>query len=281
MKQNNFSHHFKEYGFRPSKRSGQNFLIDKNILSKIVKSSEIKPKDVILEIGAGTGILTREISKYANKINAVERDPILYHILLQSDISKNVNIINDDILNYQFDKSEKCKVIGNIPYSITTDIIFFLLRNRQHISDIFLTVQYEFAVRLVAKVGTKHYSSISCPIQYYTRPEILFEISPNCFYPKPEVKSAFIHLKVLEKTVVSPKNEQLFFSIIRNSFNQRRKMLLNSFMKIPGLEIDKEELLMLFKNTKVDLQKRPEQTDLVEFCNISDIIDSYIKKVKQ
>lgn len=260
--------------FYPKKKLGQNFLIDKNIQRKIICVCELKPQDTVLEIGAGRGELTSLIADNVAKVYAAEIDPQLCNILKgHLKKYKNVKIINQDILKFNLrrylGKSQKIKVIGNIPYYIATPIIEHLLKYRDKIDSIFITVQKEFAKRLIAQSGSKDYSSLSCFVQYYTKPKFLFLIKKTCFRPQPLIDSCFLRLEIREGSVVKVKNERLFFKIIRAAFNQRRKTLRNSLKSV----ISRQKLDSFFKRYNIDQNIRPEDLTLNDFANLSE--DTY------
>ena len=266
---------------KPKKYLGQNFLIDKNIQRKIIDFCAFKFSDTVLEIGAGRGELTRLIASKVGMIYAIEIDRNLCNILEENLKGyKNVRIINADILKFNFRSkrplaaapplagtSNGVKVIGNIPYYITTPIIEHLLRYRNNIDTVFITVQKEFAVRMKAEAGLKVYGALSCFIQYYTEPKILFTIKKSCFFPAPKVDSCFMQLKIREKPPVKPENERLFFKIIRSAFNKRRKTLRNSLKEI----IPQGKLKRFFNKYSIDANIRPEGLTLKDFANLTNI----------
>ncbi|MFH0791306.1 MAG: 16S rRNA (adenine(1518)-N(6)/adenine(1519)-N(6))-dimethyltransferase RsmA [Candidatus Omnitrophota bacterium] len=261
---------------KPKKSLGQNFLADKNIQRKIILTCGLNRGDIILEIGAGRGELTLLIAQDARQVYALEIDWRLADILKDNlrDYS-SVKIICQDILKFDLnslflEKEFDCrlKVIGNIPYYITTPIIEYLLRYRDKIDVIFLTVQKELAERITAVYGSKRYSAFSCFLQYYTLPETLFTIKNNCFRPVPKVDSCFLKLKIREKPAVEVKNEVLLFTIIRAAFNQRRKILRNSLEGI----IPQDKLEKFFTEFKISSNIRPEQLRLQDFAGLADIL---------
>ena len=272
--------------FRPKKYLGQNFLFDKNIQKKIIKACKISYQDTVLEIGAGRGELTRLITEETNRIFALEVDPYLCSILNSNlvnlsptnsikkrslgdgGLSCGVKIINDDILHFNisryFKRSPKIKVIGNLPYNITTPIIVHLLKFRNNIEDIFITVQKEFAKRMVASKGTSDWSAFSCFLQYYTEPKILFSIKKTCFRPQPKVDSALLKLTPKQRLPLDKEREKLLFRIIRLSFQQRRKTLRNA---ISGV-ISSKRLYQYFNQYSIDKNIRGEQLSLQDFINL-------------
>lgn len=254
--------------FKPKKSLGQNFLIDKNIQRKIIRVCGFNRQDIILEIGAGRGELTQLIAKEVKQVYALEIDRRLSEIL-KDNLRDYVNaeIICQDILKFDLESlfaEQKLKVIGNIPYYITTPIIEHLLRYRDKIDSIFLTVQKELAERITVGCGSKQYSAFSCFLQYYTLPELLFSIKNNCFKPVPKVDSCFLKLKLREKPAVEVENEVLLFTIIRTAFNQRRKILRNSLKEI----IPQDNLENFFAAFKISPNIRPEQLKLQDFADL-------------
>lgn len=258
--------------FRPKKYLGQNFLIDNNIQKKIVSFCRITPKDTVLEIGAGRGELTRLIAKESNNLFALEVDRHLYPILIDNLVDFPwVKIINQDILKFDilryFKYNSKIKVIGNLPYNITTPIIVHLLRFRDKISNIFITVQKEFAQRMVAHPGESNWGALSCLIQYYTLPEKLLLIKRTCFRPQPKVDSALVRLTIKQKLPLDKKRERQLFKVIRFNFQQRRKMLRNALSGV----ISTSRLNRYFKHYKIDKSIRGEELSLQDFINLVNI----------
>lgn len=258
--------------FRPKKYLGQNFLVDKNIQRKIVKVCEITPEDTVLEIGAGRGELTSLIVKESNKIFALEVDQHLCSILTNNlrDAS-GVRIINQDILKFNifryFKDTHKIKVIGNLPYNITTPIIVHLFKFCNKIREIFITVQKEFAQRMVASAGNSEWSSFSCFLKYHTQPQILFLIKKTCFRPQPKVDSALVKLTVKEDFPLDKRRERRLFRIIRFSFQQRRKTLRNALSGI----VSSKRLSQYFNQYNLDKNIRGEQLTLDDFINLINI----------
>jgi 16S rRNA (adenine1518-N6/adenine1519-N6)-dimethyltransferase len=255
--------------FKPKKSLGQNFLIDKNIQAKIINSLGLCPQDIVLEIGAGRGELTHLIAQRVKKVYAVEIDSKLCGNL-ESSLSefKNIQILNNDILKLdlkKYSKDAKFKVIGNVPYYITTPIIELLIKYRALINIIFLTVQKEFATRIAASSGTKDYGSFSCFVQYYTLPQKLFLIKKSSFFPVPKVDSCFLRLTPRERSSLNKNQESVLFKIIRASFNQRRKTLRNSLKEL----VTPEKLESFFKAIGKDNNIRPEMLTLEDFITLT------------
>ena len=271
--QNSIKEELERHNFRPKKKFGQNFLIDRNITNIIINTLDIKESDVVVEIGSGLGTLTHLVAIKAKKLIATETDTKLL------DISKNllstynnIEFINKDILKTSFNISENYKVIGNIPYYITTPIILFLLDIIPRPEFFVLTIQKEVAQRLMAKPGSKAYGSLSIFVQYRCRVEIVKYIKKTAFYPKPDVYSALVKFTFLEKPPVKLKNEKLFFDIIRAGFMYRRKMLINAISRYANLGINREEIEKAFKHLNLSTSIRAESLSMSELANLSNHI---------
>ncbi|MCX5701936.1 MAG: 16S rRNA (adenine(1518)-N(6)/adenine(1519)-N(6))-dimethyltransferase RsmA [Candidatus Omnitrophica bacterium] len=258
---------------KPKKSLGQNFLIDKNIQGKIISACQLKPDDTVLEIGAGRGELTKIIAKQVNKVLALEID---HHLCasLKDNLRGygNVKVINQDILSFKLRRhllklKNKINIVGNIPYYITTPIIEYLLKYPDKIESIILTVQKEFAKRIVSGPGPKEYGSFSCFVQYYAMAKILFYVKNTCFFPTPKVDSAVLELKIRPEPSVKVENEKMLFKIIRTAFNKRRKILKNSLKGI----IPQQKLELFFKEYHVNPNIRPEELSLQDFANLANI----------
>ena len=256
---------------KPKKRLGQNFLVDKNIQRKIVEACAFQPSDIILEIGAGRGELTKLIAEKAKAVFALEIDASLCDILkTRLKEYKNIKVIKQDILKFNFKGLPPgVQVLGNIPYYITTPILERLFKYREKIKTIFISVQKEFAQRIIAPPGTKDYGAFSCFMQYYTDPKKLFYIKRTCFYPAPKVDSCFLHLAMREKPKVLAKNETLLFKIIRAAFNQRRKILKNSLQKV----LPRRKIEFFLNHYSLNQNIRAEQLSLEDFAHLADTIN--------
>lgn len=267
-----------KYHFVFQKRFGQNFLIDEHVLEKIIESSGITKDDFILEIGPGIGTMTQYLAEAAREVAAVEIDssliPILKDTLKDWD---NVSVINNDILKTDIKKiadekngGKPVKVVANLPYYITTPIIMGLFEKNVPVDSITVMVQKEVADRMQVGPGTKDYGALSLAVQYYAKPEIVANVPPNCFMPRPKVGSAVIRLTRHEVMPVETKDEKLMFSIIRASFNQRRKTLANGLKNSELLHFSKEEIEAAITACGWPLTIRGEALNLQEFAWLTD-----------
>lgn len=240
----------KKYEFVFQKKFGQNFLIDTHVLDKIINAAEITKEDFVLEIGPGIGTMTQYLACAAREVYAVEIDkaliPILEDTLQDYD---NVTVLNEDILKVDIRKlaeehnqGKPIKVVANLPYYITTPIIMGLFEEHVPIESITVMVQKEVADRMQVGTGTKDYGALSLAVQYYAEPYIVANVPPNCFMPRPKVGSAVIRLTRHKEASVKTVDEKLMFRLIRASFNQRRKTLVNSLKNSPELSFSKEEI---------------------------------------
>ena len=265
-------------GTRPRKRLGQNFLIDPSILEKIVAASEITDTDFALEIGAGLGFLTSALAASAKQVIAIEVDNALFREL-QCKFSEipEVTLIHGDVLKVdlsallnQFPHSNT-KVIANLPYSITTPILWKLLCHHRQIGICLLMMQKEVAERIVALPGGKTYGALTVGISYYAETEIVHVLPPDCFYPAPQVESAIVKLKIRDAPKVLVADEALFFRIVRASFQARRKMLRNALLR-NNVPITAEALDCIFDQLAIDPRRRGETLDISEFAALANSI---------
>ena len=270
-----------KYNFAFQKRFGQNFLIDTHVLEKIIASAEITKEDFVLEIGPGIGTMTQYLAEAAREVAAVEIDKTLIPIL-QDTLKEwnNVTVINNDILkvdNRQLalekNQGRPIKVVANLPYYITTPIIMGLFENQVPIESITIMVQKEVADRMQVGPGTKDYGALSLAVQYYARPEIVANVPPNCFMPRPKVGSAVIRLERYEQPPVQVKDEKLMFRLIRASFNQRRKTLVNGLKNSPELHFSKEEIEQALVNCGLSLTVRGEALTLEQFAQLANAFE--------
>jgi 16S rRNA (adenine1518-N6/adenine1519-N6)-dimethyltransferase len=246
------------------KSLGQNFLTDDNIKRKIIQACQLSQDDNVLEIGPGLGALTWEIVKIVGSITTVEKDTRLCAQL--KDKFKdfpNLKLLNQDFLKFKLNRKFS-KVIGNIPYNISSPIIEHLINQKDKINSIYISLQKELAERIIAKPGGKDYGSFSLFVQYHCQPEIKFIIRKGCFRPQPKVDSVFMELKIRKSPKVLVKVEELFFKIIRAAFGQRRKMIANTLRNfIPRDEIS---------HTGLNPNSRPEELSLEDFAKIERLI---------
>ncbi|MDD6101638.1 MAG: 16S rRNA (adenine(1518)-N(6)/adenine(1519)-N(6))-dimethyltransferase RsmA [Clostridiales bacterium] len=269
-----------KYNFSFQKKFGQNFLIDTHVLDKIVNAAGITKDDVVLEIGPGIGTLTQYLCENAGHVIAVEIDKNLIPILKNDTLKDydNITIINDDILNLDIAKlahehgAGSIKVVANLPYYITTPIIMGLLEKEAPVKSITVMVQKEVALRMQAAPGTKDYGALSLAIGYYCEPYIAANVPPNCFIPRPNVGSAVIRLLLREEKPVRPKSEAHMFKIIRASFNQRRKTLVNGIKNSPELGYTREQTEAALLSLGLGASVRGETLSLEEFARISDAL---------
>lgn len=269
-----------KHKFAIQKKYGQNFLIDNNILEKIVRVADISKDDFVLEIGPGIGTLTQYLCEHAKKVLAVEIDKKLIPILTETLADyNNVEVINDDILKVDLSKlveeknqGNKIKVVANLPYYITTPIILSLLESKIPIDNIIVMVQKEVAQRIQSGPGTKAYGSLSVVCQYYGQVGIAMDVPASCFIPRPKVDSAILCIKPYTKPPVQVKDEELFFNVIRSAFNQRRKTLANSLNNGKFIELSKEEIVDSITIIGKPPNIRGEALTLEEFASLSDII---------
>lgn len=265
-----------EFAFQ--KKFGQNFLIDEGIVNKIVREAGVTKDDFVLEIGPGIGTMTQLLCEQAGGVAAVEIDtnliPILKETLAEYD---NVTIINEDILKVDIKKlaeekngGKPIKVVANLPYYITTPIIMGLFESNVPIDSITIMVQKEVADRMQVGPGTKDYGALSLAVQYYSKPQVVINVPPECFIPRPNVGSAVIRLTRYKEPPVKVKDEKLMFKLIRASFNQRRKTLANGLNNSPEINFSKEEITAAIESLHKGPSIRGEALTLSEFAALSD-----------
>lgn len=263
-------HILKTFGLRMSKKLGQNFLIDEQVVEGIVKAADIGHGDTVLEIGPGIGTLTQGLAESGCQVVAVELDNRLIDILGKTlEGYDNVRVVHGDILKIDISReimAEKYKVVANLPYYITTPIIMGLLEQRLPIERLVTMVQKEVAERMIAKPGGKDYGALSVAVQYYTQPEILFVVPPKAFIPAPAVESAIIRCIVRNEPPVDIKDEKRFFRVVKAAFAQRRKTLSNN-LKGAGIPADKVQLIL--ETANIDGSRRGETLSLDEFAAIA------------
>ena len=269
-----------KYEFMFQKKFGQNFLIDTHVLEKIISAAGITKNDCVLEIGPGIGTMTQYLAENAGRVVAVEIDrnliPILKETLADYD---NVTVINEDILRVdikalaeEYNGGKPIKVVANLPYYITTPIIMGLFESGVPIDNITVMVQKEVADRMKEGPGSKDYGALSLAVQYYAEPEIVANVPPNCFIPRPNVGSAVIRLTRHKEMPVEVKDPALMFKIIRASFNQRRKTLQNGLGNAPELPYTKEQIAAAIAEMGLTPTIRGEALSLAQFAQLSDIL---------
>ncbi len=246
---------------------GQHFLFDANILKKIVRSSQITADDTIVEIGPGLGTLTRLLSEEARKVIAIEVDKRLI-VRLRDALSerKNVEVINADALRFPYDTiKERFKVVSNIPYNITTPLIFKLLEYKEKIISMTLLLQKEIAQRMVALPRSKDYGILSISIQLYTKPQIIFFVSKNVFSPPPSVDSALVHFEISPLPLFNLKDEEFLMEIVKKAFSQRRKTIMNSLKEF-------KDIKMALQKADINPMSRAETLSIKDFIRLADAI---------
>lgn len=267
-----------KYQFNFQKKYGQNFLIDPHVLDKIVRAADVTKEDCVLEIGPGIGTMTQYLAEQAKKVIAVEIDKNLIPILEDTLSSySNVKIINEDILKVDMEAlalsengGKPIKVVANLPYYITTPIIMSLFESAVPIENITVMVQKEVADRMQTGPGSKDYGALSLAVQYYSKPEIVANVPPNCFIPRPNVGSAVIRLTRYEKPPVEVSDAHKMFSLIRASFNQRRKTLVNGLVN--GKVAEKEAVLRALEQMQLPPTVRGEALSLSQFAMLSNLL---------
>lgn len=269
----------KKYNFAFQKKFGQNFLIDGHVLDKIIVAAGVTKDDVVLEIGPGFGTMTQYLAEAAREVIAVEIDktliPILQDTLKNYD---NITLINEDILKVDIaalveekNGGKPIKVVANLPYYITTPIIMGLFESHVPLENITVMVQKEVAVRMQAEPGTKDYGALSLAVQFYAKPYIVANVPPNCFIPRPNVGSAVIRLTRWDNPPVQVRDEKFMFSLIRASFNQRRKTLQNSLVN-GGVGVRKEQVVDALAQMGLSATIRGEALTLEQFAGLADIL---------
>ena len=269
-----------KYQFMFQKKFGQNFLIDTHVLEKTIQSANITKEDFVLEIGPGIGTMTQYLAEAAREVTAVEIDrnliPILKDTLSGYD---NVNVINEDILKVDICRlaQEKnggrpIKVVANLPYYITTPIIMGLFESHVPLDSITIMVQKEVADRMQVGPGTKDYGALSLAVQYYAQPYIVANVPPNCFMPRPKVGSAVIRLTRYAQPPVQVDDEKKMFRLVRASFNQRRKTLVNGLNNSPEVHATREAVLAALEQMGLSPTVRGEVLTLEQFAQLSNLL---------
>ncbi len=266
----------KRYGIRLTKSLGQNFLTDENVVARIVDTAEVTSDDLVMEIGPGIGSMTGELAKRAGKVVAVEIDRHLIPALKENlKEFSNLEIINEDIMKVNVkditvnEQNMTMKVAANLPYYITTPIIMKLLEEENDLELMVFMVQKEVAQRMVAKPGGKDYGALSVAVQYYAQPERVFDVPPHCFVPQPEVDSTIVKLKKNKTPPVNLKDKDIFFKVVKASFGQRRKTLLNALTNFGGFNKSKEEIREILSALDINENARGETLTIEQFASLS------------
>ena len=262
-------------GFHPNKRLGQNFLIDKNIRDNIINAIAFDKKDTLVEIGSGFGVMTFELAKRCKHLYAVERDDRIYGAMAPLfEKVGNITAVFGDMLEQDISSFAKGKeriiLFGNIPYYITTPLVEMAINNKKHIKSVYLVIQREFADRLVSGPGSKAFGSISCYVQYFTKIRKVFNITKNCFYPRPEVDSSLVEMEVLASPSVKVGDEKLMFKIIRKAFTGRRKKIVNTLALGDFLDMDVSRWREIFSRLGIDPALRAEDLSLSQYAAVAD-----------
>lgn len=269
-----------KYGFKFNKNLGQNFLIDSNILQKIIRAGEIDKDTGVIEIGPGIGVLTQELAEEAGKVIAIEIDSHLIPILGETLAEySNVKVIHADALKVDMNSIiEKefsgmpVKVVANLPYYITTPIIMGLLEKRLNIDGLVVMVQKEVAERMSADPGKKEYGALSVAVQYFTKPHIISTVPPHCFIPQPKVDSTIIKLDMLREPPVNVNDEKRFFNVVKAAFGQRRKTLLNALSNSGMFRMNKDQIRQVLMEIGVGETQRGETLNIMQFALLSNSI---------
>ena len=265
---------------RPKKQLGQNFLVNPEVLKIILEAGELSDADTVIEIGAGLGCLTDVVARHAKHVIAIEVDELLYNVLAsQFSTNPRVQLLNTDILKLELNPllsdgigtaPTTFKIIANLPYSITTPILWKLLAHRKQIHSCVLMMQKEVAERIVAGPGGKDYGALTIGVAYYAEATLIATLSPENFYPAPKVDSALLKLTMREKPKVAVEDEELFFKVVRTAFRTRRKMLKNALVR--GRFAPDEVLTTAFAELGIAPQRRAETLDITEFAALANFL---------
>lgn len=275
----------KHYDIKPRKKLGQSFLLDQNIIQKIAAAAQITKEDIVVEIGAGIGVLTEILAQKSRKLIAVELDENLVAVLREKLAGfSNVEIYSGDILKFDFNiisktYNRKIKVVGNVPYNISSPLIFRLLAFRPVVDNFTLMLQKEVVERLVAQPSNKSYGVPSVLLQMFARVKKIFDVSATCFYPQPKVESAVINGAFLTQPVMELSSESFFTQLVKAAFAQRRKMLINNLKNAKFLEgFSDAELTEALEKASVDGKRRGETLSVQEFGHVSNILSRFREK---
>lgn len=271
----------KKYDFKFTKSLGQNFLTDDTVLTDIINGAEVSSEDFIIEIGPGVGTLTKELLLKAKEVCSVELDSELIPIL-QNELGdfENFKLIHKDALKVDFNEligeEKSVKVVANLPYYVTTPIIVKFLKENYNFKSLTIMIQKEVAERINAQCNCKEYGSLSLLVKYYCDTKIIRKVAPSSFIPEPKVDSIIIRLDKLDSPRVKVKDEELFFKIVRQSFNMRRKTLKNAMKSLKI--ISAQDMEESFNKANIDPKRRGETLSIEEFANLSDVVYEVINK---
>ena len=268
-----------KYNILPLKRYGQSFLIDRNIIERIVANAEIDRNDEVVEIGAGAGIMTAMLSECAWKVRALEIDGRMIDVLKEElKARRNVTVLHQDVLTYDFtvaaheSREGRLIVVGNIPYNISSQIMFRLIQQRDVISKVVLMFQKEVAERIIALPGMRQYGSLSVLTSMYMSCSKVMTVSPTCFYPKPRVDSMVLKMRARERPLTDVKDPELFHKVVRAAFSKRRKTLVNSLKSNPFLSLEHDEIVKLTGQACIDPTRRAETLTVEEFGRLTNVL---------
>ena len=261
-----------KYKIRANKELGQNFLIDDNVVQKIIESANINRNDFVIEIGPGLGVLTNRLLDKSNNVIAIELDKKMVNVITDRFKEReNLEIINEDILKVDLKALEQVKIVANLPYYISTPIIMKLLEKKLGINEIIVMVQKEVADRLTSKTGERLAGAITYAIEYYSEAEEIIKVPKESFIPSPKVESEVIKLKIRETPKVNVKNETLLFNLIQKSFSQRRKTLVNALVNYNFVK-DKTIAEKMLQELEIDANVRGEKLQLEDFAKIANFL---------
>ncbi|MDD5475989.1 MAG: 16S rRNA (adenine(1518)-N(6)/adenine(1519)-N(6))-dimethyltransferase RsmA [Syntrophales bacterium] len=266
------------HGLRPLKRYGQSFLMDRNIMSRIVESVDIGPLDQVVEIGAGVGIMTGMLADRAGRVIALDADRRMIDVLEEEMAGRsNVTILKQDVLSYDFSSvppaaGSGIRVVGNIPYNISSQILLRLIHFRNFVSTAVLMFQKELAERIVAEPGTPAYGTLSVLVAMYMSASKVISVSPRCFFPRPNVSSIVLKFETRDRPLFELRDHEHFQNILRAAFAKRRKTLMNSLMDNPFILISQESASRALKELGIDPMRRGETLTPEEFARLANVI---------
>lgn len=283
MVKNNTLDVIKKHNLRLTKTLGQNFLNDDNVVKKIVDAADLDKDTLVMEIGPGIGSMTKELAARAAGVVAIEIDKHLIPAL-NDNLSEfnNIDIVNNDVMKVDVEaiiaeyrekyNAKSVKVVANLPYYITTPIIMRFLEEVKGIEGMVFMVQKEVAQRMVSGPGTKDYGALSVAVQFYSQPRIVFDVPPHCFIPQPEVHSTIIRLDILSEPPVKVDDKALYFKLVKASFGQRRKTLVNGLSNAGFLRKDKEQIKQILESMGLKDNIRGEVLSVQQFGELSNLL---------